>query len=276
MPIQNSALRNVIGYGITLVKKSPHAWYFSWRLAPHLKFLLPHEKDFLGMRHLVEGDKGLILDVGANSGISALGFRALGLPYDILSIEASRYHEPALQRVKKRISGFEYRILGAGKEPARITLVTPVYHGIPIHTMTSGDRSYSQHIVARDFSPRIQKAMRYESQDVDVVPLDTLELAPSIVKIDVEGLDFQVLLGLEKTIDKHHPHIFIEYTPDEMKGAIEWLTNKGYALFTYDSQSDLFSPFSPEGATQRWKESALQVNLFCVPKEKASRLPLAQ
>jgi FkbM family methyltransferase len=227
------------------------------------------------MRHLIEGTEGLILDVGANSGISALGFRAIGLPYRILSIEANRYHEPALARVKKRIAGFDYKILGAGQTESHITLYTPVYHGIPIHTMSSGNPDFPKQNVARDFSERIQRAMRYEEQRVLVVPLDSLNVAPSIIKLDVEGFDYQVMLGLTRTIEAHRPHLFLEYTPGEMKGAVEFLTERDYRLFTYSVADDKFEPFMGEGATARWKESALQVNLFCVPAEKCGPLPLA-
>jgi FkbM family methyltransferase len=227
------------------------------------------------MRHLVEGTEGLILDVGANSGISALGFRALGLPYKILSIEASRYHEPALERVKKRIAGFDYMILGAGQSESHITLYTPIYRGIPIHTMASANPDFPKQNVARDFSKRIQRAVRYEEQVVRVVPLDSLNVAPKIIKIDVEGHDYQVMLGLRRTIEAHRPHLFVEYTPGEMKGAVEFLIERNYRLFTYSVADDKFEPFMGEGATARWKESALQVNMFCVPAEKCGSLPLA-
>jgi FkbM family methyltransferase len=270
-----SGLRRLISLGIRLVKKSPYVWYYTWRIIPKLKVLLPHERDFFGLRHLAEGKQGLLVDVGANTGISALGFRALGIEYDILSIEANGYHEPALRRVKKKIRRFDYKILGAGSERAQLTLYTPVYHGIAIHTMTSGKLEYAQHIVGRDFSPRIQGRMRYEAKEVEVVPLDDLELRPNIIKIDVEGLDYQVLLGLQRTIAAHRPYILIEYTPDEVGGnAEEFFAGYCYSLFTYDSERDTFIPFQPSTAKQRWEDNTLQVNLFCIPNEKATGIPL--
>ena len=42
------------------------------------KFLLPHEKDFYGMLKVCKNKKNLaILDIGANLGISSMGFRKL-------------------------------------------------------------------------------------------------------------------------------------------------------------------------------------------------------
>lgn len=54
-----------------LVESNPYSWYFAWKLIHNLPFLLPHDKIYLAIRHfnLTPGD--LILDVGANDGISA-------------------------------------------------------------------------------------------------------------------------------------------------------------------------------------------------------------
>ena len=99
--------------------------------------------------------------------------------------------------------------------------------------------------------------------------------AKATFEIDAEGLDYQVLLGLEKTIERHHPTLLIEYTPEEMTGALEFLGDHGYRMFTYDHRLDRFSPFVVEGAGERWRESALQVNLFCVTEELSTQLPVS-
>ena len=139
-------------WGAAVVKRSPFAWYFVWHLIPHMKFLLPHEKDYFGLRHLAGSVDGLLLDVGANTGISALGFRSVGIGCHILSIEANRYHEPSLKRVKQKLAKFDYKIIAAGSQHERLTLFTPVYYGIPMHALTSGKLEYAQHAVERDFA----------------------------------------------------------------------------------------------------------------------------
>ena len=45
---------------------------------------------------------------------------------------------------------------------------------------------------------------------VESLRLDDLNLAPNFVKMDVEGAGLFVLQGLEETIKKHHPTIFLE------------------------------------------------------------------
>ena len=53
-----------------------------------------------------------------------------------------------------------------------------------------------------------------------------------LIKIDAEGSDFFVLLGVEKTIDKYHPYIIVEHMwegKNTYKKLIEdFLTEKGY------------------------------------------------
>ena len=78
-------------------------------------------QELLRLRYLAHQDPGLFLDVGANNGISAAGFHRIIPKYDIVSIEASRHHEKALQRLERSIPGFSYRRLGPGSSRGSCT-----------------------------------------------------------------------------------------------------------------------------------------------------------
>ncbi len=53
--------------------------------------------------------------------------------------------------------------------------------------------------------------------------------APSIIKIDVEGGEWQVVLGAVKTIDRCHPKLLIEiHAPDLERRISEFLRHHGY------------------------------------------------
>ncbi|HEY5622334.1 MAG TPA: FkbM family methyltransferase [Gammaproteobacteria bacterium] len=257
------------------VKQEPHAWALVWNLMPRLTFLLPHDKSYYGFRHLADQERGLFLDVGANNGISAAGFRRINDTYDIFSIEASRHHEEALKRLQRSISRFQYRRLGAGSEKGSFVLFTPMYRGIPIHSHASTSKEYLTVSLGRDFSSRVVKNISYDEQVVPVVPLDDLKLEPDIVKIDAEGFDYQVLVGMRNTIEKHRPYIMIEYTPEQMGDFESMFSELGYSMFVYDELKDRFSGFQESRETQTWRTTAVQVNLFCVPDEKGSVLPLS-
>ena len=91
-------------------KSHPSLWFLAWNALPRMTFLLPHDKSYYGFRHLARPEGGLFLDVGANIGMSAAGFRHLIPTYHVLSIEADRHHEPSLQRLKKKSPNFDYLI----------------------------------------------------------------------------------------------------------------------------------------------------------------------
>lgn len=51
---------------------------------------------------------------------------------------------------------------------------------------------------------------------LETVMLDSLGLAPDIIKIDVEGAEYDVLKGGRETLAVHHPTILLEMHPHKM------------------------------------------------------------
>lgn len=95
----------------------------------------------------------------------------------------------------------------------------------------------------------------------------------SFIKMDVEGFEYEVLRGLEHTIEMSCPIIFLEYSPihwplenrvSHGQALLGFLKNLGYTFFDVE-----------EGEKQvidsdRWAEEfkKIQTNLLCVPKSK--------
>lgn len=95
--------------------------------------------------------------------------------------------------------------------------------------------SQGQIVKAHGFSELHQEADGLPQYRIDNLVEDGL-LPPTAIAIDVEGSDFQVLLGAEKTIEKYHPKIWMSWHPEFMFGnwgtylrnARDWLIGKGY------------------------------------------------
>jgi FkbM family methyltransferase len=253
------------------LKRNPRTWSLVWNTLPRITFLLPHDKSYHGFRHLAIAREGFFLDIGANNGMTAAGFRRLNDKYRILSIEASRYHEPALQSLKARIRRFDFHILAAGSTHGELRLFTPIYKGVPIHTHTSNSREYLEVSLRRDFSPSVVERIVFEEQVVKVAPIDSLDLRPDIVKIDAEGHDLEVLKGMKQTIERARPSIMVEFNPDMMEELSDLFAKHCYNLFIYDENHDVFLPFNERRETSTWKASGLQVNLFATPAERPAK-----
>lgn len=88
------------------------------------------------------------------------------------------------------------------------------------------------------------------SYEVDVTTLDqlceNLELEPDFIKIDVEGLEGEVLLGAEEILTKYHPALLLEIEERhtgkaQFESTFEYLADLGYEAFFYDADDKLLN-----------------------------------
>jgi len=103
---------------------------------------------------------------------------------------------------------------------------------------------------------------------VDVVPLDEFDIQRcKLIKVDVEGMETQVLAGAKKTIERCKPVLFLENdTVERSRELLLAVDALGYKAFwhiaTYynpqnffGNEENVFAPYQPEA------------NILCVPKD---------
>ncbi len=218
--------------------RSPRLYSFARRAAILGRYARKrvHEPDFEFFRGRGDGT-GMLLDIGANAGQSALSFRAVNRG-PIISIEPNPGHERDLKLVSRIIKDFEYRLCAVGAEPGRATLFVPVYGRIEL----TGEASLLADDAGRGFwveSHTADDASELELReiDVEVVRIDDLGLAPAWVKIDVEGAEMEALRGMERTLTEHRPVLMVEGSDTSYGDLLPWLADRGFSPFGYDAKN---------------------------------------
>jgi FkbM family methyltransferase len=199
-----------------------------------------HDPDYAAFALFERG--GLFLDVGANAGMSAYSFRLARRRDPILSIEPNPFHERDLRFVARFVQPFRYRICAAGSEYGSMQLHVPTFRSVPLTTDASLIRGHVE--TSRSLRERLGTRMdssefAIETVDVEVIPLDSLRLAPAFVKVDVQGAELSVVEGLRETLRAHRPPVMLEVPgPDE----VSYLAQFGYEPFTYDPDARQLRP----------------------------------
>jgi FkbM family methyltransferase len=256
-----------------LAESHPYIWKVAWEAVHRIPALLPHDKSYNAFRHFIAcKPSGLFLDVGANDGISILSFRKFDRNYRILALEPNPLLEPALRKIKSKDPAVEYRMVGAGAAPALLQFFVPIYHGIPLHTFTSSAREQVEAAVAKNFGKSVLNAVQIERFECAVIPLDDLEVDPTIVKIDAEGFDYSVLLGLAETIARARPFIVTELASDQSTKIKGYFDKLGYVLLVYNILDDYFDE-DVHSYQEVVAATSGHRNVFAVPQELVDSLP---
>lgn len=219
-----------------------------------------HEPDFRVFDWLTEA-RGLVLDVGASRGQSALSVLRRTRGMRVFSVEPNRKHRWSLLLIGLlHPFRFRFRIVAAGDEVSRKTLYVPGRRASGLSAQGSldpaeFDKDYvQQRLAASGFDAGNLAAYRQVS--ANVMPLDNLDLQPALIKLDVEGFEQQALNGLEKTLRWCFPALLIEINNPERW--MPFLHTLGYEFYRYDESTDALMPFSSTPGA---------LNIFCLHAE---------
>jgi FkbM family methyltransferase len=178
-----------------------------------------HEADFEMFKCLAQVD-GLVLDVGASRGQSALSILGHTSRLRVCSIEPNRKHRWSLLLIRLlHPLRFSFRLVAAGDESSRKTLYVPGRRASGLSAQGSldpaeFDKDYVHQRLAESGFDASDKS-GYRLMSVSVVPLDRFNLAPDLIKLDVEGFEQQALNGLENTFCNHYPALLVEINNPE-------------------------------------------------------------
>lgn len=187
------------------------------------------------------------VDIGANIGVYTLhAARKVGPSGSVIAVEPSRDAAEILRRnvTQNRFS-----------EQVRIVQAAASHTAGRLYL--SGDTSRWN---------ALQLSADPPGQDVQVVTVDEVldqasQRGPvSLLKMDAEGVEYDVLRGASGTISKHRPAIVFESTFQRTDdSAAAWLVDQNYKVLRIDPLSGLLSDVQSS-------DSARTVNLIAIPR----------
>src|ERR1700744_2738401 len=171
---------------------------------------------------------GNALDIGANIGLQSIRMsQCAGESGRVYAFEPLQYLQEKFNRnisLNKagNVTLFPFALADEESE-ADFTINKSSWNQGTFSLSNKSDGAETQHVAIKvaDNIPEIQN-------------LDTLQL----IKIDVEGFEYQVIKGLKQTIQKHKPRIIFEYddnywagTGQKIEDCYSFLQSLGYTLY---------------------------------------------
>lgn len=203
------------------------------------------------VKHLVDRQRDVI-DVGANIGFYTVMFANLideerkVLAIEPVSRALQRLHNNiSINRVGEKVVVFEG---GVSDLPGSLQIKSIIDQeeystfGTMVHPATTAQKIIAEHVQISTIDILVQKH----------------SLSPGFIKIDVEGMEPQVVQGMQKVLKDHRPVIVMEWDEFMLTSngfmpleIIDWLTGYGYKVV-----DPLAPSFPPRG------------NILCLPVEK--------
>ena len=221
---------------VRLIEKFPSIHTIIYNNIDKFYFLFPHEKDFYGLRDIFNRNhKGDFLDVGGNIGLSTIGFRSLGFVKNRIFIfePNMKYCNDKLKLLKKNYKKIKIFPFGLSSKNKKLKLFTPIFNGKVFHFLSSSDKKYVIKKLQYHYQSKSKLFKLYKNK-IFLKKYDDLKLKikPTFIKIDVEGHDHEVILGMKKSIKKFNPVILIEYNPENFKNIYIQL-KKSYKCYIF-------------------------------------------
>jgi FkbM family methyltransferase len=126
---------------------------------------------------------------------------------------------------------------------------------------------------APGWCPAIRKASALSSLfDVALQTIDSLDRNPALLKIDVDGIEHDILMGAEQTINRCRPLVYVEHDkPEQYPDMLPWLAARGYRL--YQHLAPLYNPENFAGNRVNVFGSVVSLMVLAVPNERKDLHP---
>jgi FkbM family methyltransferase len=194
---------------------------------------MPHERDFEVIRLLNKYENSFV-DVGANQGQCIESILIFRPNAQIVAFEANPCLAEKLRRRYAARPNIRIYPTGLGDRPGEFSLYIPSYNGYVYDGLASFDRDASEGWLSNAIYGFKKSKHTVHEVQCKSETLDSFHLAPDFLKIDVQGWEYNVLIGARETLAQHEPVLLIEIYDDSRIDALlrehgywEYYLNKG-------------------------------------------------
>ena len=180
------------------------------------------------------GPGGVFLDVGSHFGLwSVYTASIIGKTGKVFAFEPS----PAFAVLKENAvlnPRVRYFNMGVGAQDGEVTFFEQ-------GTATSGSFVKEVTVINEEWQPAVPIAeIKVKIRSLDTL-ITELDIRPDLIKVDVEGFEFEVISGSEKILRSISPVLLIEIHPPQLKlsggsdlALIAFLESRGYTVEVID------------------------------------------
>lgn len=201
------------------IRRNFYLYLFLRKLAPTICSFIPLEDGFNFLK-LIRSNHAefTALDIGANDGTSIRMIRKF---HRETRIEA---FDPIVTP-KFKLKNLNFHQVGLGNKESELEIFSPIVRGKVFPQYAS---IFSEKMIKQITSDMNVKTMDVSliSKIVQLKTIDSFDLRPYFMKIDVEGAELLVLEGAKNTIKNSLPVILIEIQNKEMYQQIESFMQK--------------------------------------------------
>ena len=191
-----------------------------------------HEKDFEALAQLPRTGNNLFLDIGSNRGEAVQSILMRRPDARIIGFEPNSHLIKKVRKIYENDPRVKFLNFGLGQEAGTFSLYIPFYNNYMFDGLASLKETNARGWLRNRLYGYEEKKLTIAKALCEVKKLDDLNLRPYFVKIDVQGFEYEVLLGAQKTIAESSPILLIE-TPG--KRELEFLLANRYGAFVYNN-----------------------------------------
>jgi FkbM family methyltransferase len=214
-----------------------------------------HEEDFEILPFLPPSKHNLFVDIGANRGDAIQSILMRRPDTSVVAFEPNTFLVSKLKRLYANEPRVRIQDCGLGKEDNKFDLYIPFYNKYMFDGLASFKEQNARDWLRGRLYGFSEEKLEVKKMTCSVKRLDDFSLRPCFIKIDVQGFEYEVLLGAKRTIEESRPIVLME-SPG--KNELEFLVTAGYQPFMYKNRQLI--------------PGTKNYNIFFIPGEIASEV----